>query len=146
MQSSTFKFNREILIGELGAVFVVNLVAAAAAHYTRNAAVVASSTIVGSKLGGTLFWLSARIYDQVTGRQFRAKTLASDIGYFTPAAIVLGLLLYDPSIYLTAHALLRQGVPVAAAVTAGQVVAFGLFLLGMNLYRLALYQVRGKSL
>jgi len=146
MRQSTFHFNWEILIGECGALALTNVAAPVAAHYTRNPAVISGAAVAGTLVGGGLGWLAARIYDQVRAKTFAAKTLASDLGYFTPAAIVLGLGLYDPAIYLTAHYLLGRGVGVAPAVAAGQIIAFALFLACLNLYRLALLRLRGKSL
>jgi hypothetical protein len=146
LRQSTYHFNREILIGECGALVVAAVTAPVASHYTRNPAVISSSAVAGTLVGGGLSWLAARIYDQVQARTFAARTLAGDLGYFTPAAILFGLGVYDPAIYLIAHALLERGVGVTAAVAAGQVVAFGLFLLCLNLYRLALLRLRGRSL
>jgi hypothetical protein len=59
--------------------------------------------------------------------------------------VILGLLVYDPSIYLTSHHLLKGGDRVLVSVLAGQVVAFGLFLACMNLYRAVLLRF-GKTL
>ena len=146
VQQSSLNFNRQIALGELGALLVVNFGAAATSHFTRSAAIISLSTVAGSKIGGTLFWLTARICDQIKGRQFRPGKLAGDIGFFTPAAIVLGLLIYDPAIFLTSHYLLNHGLPCAFAVTAGQIVAFGLFLLAMNFYRCGLLKLGMRSL
>jgi hypothetical protein len=146
MRQSTLHFNRELLIGECGALLLTNVTAPVAALYTRNAAVISSAAVAGTLAGGGLGWLAARIYDQYRAETLTAKGLASDLGYFTPAAIVLGLCIYDPVIYLTAHALLGRGTGVALAVGTGQLLAFSLFLLCLNLYRLALLRWRGKSL
>jgi hypothetical protein len=146
MQQSTLDFNREILFGECGALLAANPTATVVSHFTRNASVISSSAVAGTLVGGALFWLAARIYDKVKRKRFDAKTLASDIGYFTPAAIILGFLVYDPSIYFTSHHLLREGDRVEYSVIVGQVVAFTLFLGCMNFYRLLLLKVRGKSL
>jgi hypothetical protein len=146
MQQTTLDFNREILFGECGALLLAELAAAAAAHFTRSPAVISSCAVAGTLLGGGLFWLAARVFDAVREKRFGARALASDIGYFTPAAVILGLVVYDPSIYLTSHHLLNQGGRVARSVLAGQLVAFGLFLLGMNAYRLLLLRFRGKRL
>jgi hypothetical protein len=146
MQKSTLDFNREILFGECGALVMANPTAVLAAHFTSNAALISSAAVAGTLIGGGAFWLVARIYDQVREKRFSAKILATDLGYFTPAAVVFGFLVYDPSIYLTSHHLLRTGARVEFSVIVGQVVAFALFLACMNLYRLLLLRVRGKSL
>jgi hypothetical protein len=146
MQKSTLDFNREILFGECGALLMANPTATLVSHFTKNAAVISSSAVAGTLTGGALFWLAARVYDKVKVKRFDAKALASDIGYFTPAAIIVGILVYDPLIYFTAHHLLGEGDRVEYSVIAGQVVAFALFLLCMNAYRLILLRIRGKSL
>jgi hypothetical protein len=146
MQQSTLDFNKEILFGECGALLAANPTAYAVSRFTRNASLISWSAVAGTLIGGALFWLLARIYDKVRQRRFDAKVLASDIGYFTPAAILLGFLVYDPSIYFTSHELLREGDRVVDSVLVGQLVAFALFLLCMNIYRLLLLRFRGKSL
>ncbi len=87
MRSLAWDFNRELVVGEFGALGVANLTALVAARYTQSAAVISAAAIPGTLLGGSLFWLTARVYDQVTGQRFAAKSLASDIAWFTPAAI-----------------------------------------------------------
>jgi hypothetical protein len=146
MRQSTLNFNKEILIGECGALIAANPTAYAVSRFTRNTSVISWSAVAGTLVGGALFWLLARIYDKVREKRFDAKVLASDIGYFTPAAVLLGFLVYDPSIYLTSHHLLKQGDKVVDSVLVGQLVAFALFLLCMNLYRLVLLRFQLKSL
>jgi hypothetical protein len=146
MQQSTLDFNKEILFGECGALLAANPAALAVSHFTRNDAIISWSAVAGTLFGGALFWLLARIYDKVRQHRFDAKVLASDIGYFTPAAVLLGFLVYDPSIYFTSHHLLKEGDKVVDSVLIGQLVAFTLFLLCMNVYRLLLLRYQGKTL
>jgi hypothetical protein len=146
MQQSTLDFNREILFGECGALVTANPAATLVAHFTTSASIISSAAVAGTLIGGAAFWLVARIYNQVREKRFSAKVLATDVGYFTPAAVVFGFLVYDPSIYLTSHHLLKSGVRVEYSVIVGQVVAFALFLACMNFYRLLLLRIRGKSL
>jgi hypothetical protein len=146
MRSLAWDFNREMIFGELGAFVGANLAAVLVSHFTRDAAAVSFSAIPGTVIGGSAFWLSARIYDQVTGGRFKPRGLAGDIACFTPAAFVLSVLAYDPAIYLISHELLRRGNPVSASILAGQLVAFALFLLGMNAYRAMLFRATGKCL
>jgi hypothetical protein len=146
LQKTTLEFNREILFGECGALLAANPTAWVVSRFTGNAAVIAGSAVAGTLIGGGLFWLCARIYDKTRSGKFDRKALAIDIGYFTPAAIVLGLVVYDPAIYLASHHLLASGDRVVASVLAGQLLAFTLFLACMNLYRLALLRFGGKSL
>ena len=144
--SSTYHFNREILIGECGALAAVNIMAPLISHLTRDATTISTAAVVATLAGGSVGWLAARVYDKVRDRTFTAKAMASDIGYFTPAAILFGFLVYDPAIYLVSHHLLTRGFGGWLAVVLGQVVAFSLFLAALNLYRAVLLKYRGKSL
>ncbi len=146
MRQSTLDFNREILFGECGALLMANPAALAASKFTHSSEAISWAAVGGTLAGGALFWLAARVYDAVREKRFDARVLMSDIGYFTPVAVALGFLVYDPSIYLTSHYLLNQGEQVGHSVIVGQVVAFSLFLACMNLYRLVLLRLRGKSL
>jgi len=146
MLHSTLNFNREILIGECGALLLANGSAPVVYHFTRDPAVISWAAVAATLAGGGLFWLAARVYDKVREHAFSAKEMASDIGYFTPGAIVLGFGVYDPAIYLISHHLLVRGAGDGVAVLVGQLVAFSLFLAALNVYRLLLLRFRGKSL
>jgi hypothetical protein len=146
MQQSTLAFNRELIIGECGALLLVNPVASLTARITSNPSVISGSAVAGTLAGGALFWLAARIYDTSRSQGFSAKRLASDIGYFTPAAVLLGFVVYDPAIYLISRHLLKSGDTVTPAVFVAQAAAFLLFLASMNLYRILLLRLKGKQL
>lgn len=146
LRHSTLTFNRELLVGEISALVVANLLAPLVGHYTRNPSVISWSAVVGTLIGGGLGWLAARIYDRKKEQAYSTKGLAGDIAFFTPAAIACGLALYDPAIYLVSHGLLTRGFGVEVSVLVGQVVAFGLFALALNFYRFALLKFWGKAL
>jgi hypothetical protein len=146
MLQSTYHFNREILLGECGALVLANGSAPVVDHFTRNPAAISSAAVAATLIGGGLGWLAARVYDKVKEKTFTAKAIASDIGYFTPAAIILGLAVYDPALYLASHDLLTHGVGDAISVLLGQLAAFSLFLASLNIYRLLLLRFRGKTL
>jgi hypothetical protein len=146
MHKSTFVFNRELLFGECGALIVASPTASIVSRYTKSASEISFAAVAGTLAGGALFWLAARIYDSTRNAHLDTRVLASDIGYFTPAAILFGFLVYDPSIYLASHHLLRGGGSVMPSVFVGQAVAFLLFVLCMNIYRILLLRFRGKSL
>ncbi len=131
-------FNKQIVIGEIGSLVVANAAALAASRFTADAASISGFAVAGTLVGGTLAWIPARISDQMAARRFSWRQMAGDIGYFTPAALVLGLLVYEPALYFTARFLLGRGGAVERAVLPAQVLAFALFLAAMNLYREAL--------
>jgi hypothetical protein len=146
LRQSTFNFNRELLLGEICALVMANVVAPTAAHFSRDARVISTGAVVGTLIGGGLGWLVARIHDQRRAKTYSARAIASDVAYFTPAAIAFGLGVYDPAIYLISHWFLVRGDGVIISVVVGQIVAFGLFAVGLNLYRFALLKLWGKSL
>jgi hypothetical protein len=145
-EPSWLDFNKELVCGECGALVVANGAAWLVARFTPSPSWISGTAVVGTLAGGSLFWLAVRIYDRTRGRTYAKGEMASDLGYFTPAAIGLGLTVYDPSLYATSRYLLRQDAGVLWAVTAGQGVAFGLFATAMNLYRLVLCRFSGKRL
>jgi hypothetical protein len=146
VRQSTLNFNREILAGECGALVLANIAAPVCGHFTKNAAVISGVAVAATLVGGGLTWLAARIYDRKKQNTYNAQAIASDIGWFTPGAIVLGLGVYDPAIYLISHFLLVRGTAVWISVGVGQLVAFALFLLALNGYRHLLLRFRGKEL
>lgn len=146
MRQSTLDFNRELLAGECGALVLANVAVPAVAHFKAGATLLSSVAVAATLAGGSLSWIGARIYDQRRRKTFTAKSMVSDLGYFTPAALFFGFCVYDPVIYLLSHYLLLRGLGAWVAVVAGQVAAFSLFLLSLNAYRLSLFRLRGKAL
>ena len=146
VRRSTYNFNRQILLGEIGALLLANVTAPTVSHFTRRAAVISASAVAATLIGGTLGWLTARIRDHVKEKSFTARSMAADISYFTPAALFFGFFVYDPAIYLVSHHLLTHGAGVWVSVIAGQIMAFSLFLLSLNLYRFSLIRFRGRAL
>jgi hypothetical protein len=59
-------------------------------------------------IAGALNWLTTRIYDQRKYAQLSARSMAPDLGYFTPAAIVLSILVYNPVLYFPSEHLLER--------------------------------------
>jgi len=145
-EPSWLDFNKELICGECGALVVANGAAWLVARFTPNPSWISGTAVVGTLAGGSLFWMAARVYDRTRGRSYPRREIASDLGYFTPAAIGLGLTVYDPSLYATSRYLLRQDTGVLWAVTAGQGVAFSLFAAAMNVYRVVLRRCGGKRL
>jgi hypothetical protein len=115
-------------------------------HFRADATLLSSVAVAATLAGGSLSWMAVRIFHQKRQRTLTAKRMANDISYFTPAALFFGFCVYDPAIYLLSHYLLVRAVGAWVAVMTGQLVAFSLFLLAMNLYRLFLFRLRGKAL
>jgi hypothetical protein len=146
VRPSTLNFNRELLIGECGALLLANGAVPTLAHFTSSATLLSSAAVAATLLGGSLGWIGARIYSQMRARTFTPRSLVGDLSYFTPAAIFFGFCVYDPALYLATHHLLIHGAGAWIAVAVGQLVAFFLFLVSLNLYRFSLLRLHGKAL
>jgi hypothetical protein len=146
LRQSTLNFNKELLVGECGALLLANVTVPTLSHFTPNATVLSSAAVAATLAGGSLSWIAVRIYDQLRAKTFTRKSLAGDLGYFTPAAILFGFGVYDPVIYLLSHFLLLHEIGPWAAVMIAQLLAFLLFLVSLNAYRLSLFRLRGKML
>jgi hypothetical protein len=134
------------MVGECGALVLANLSVPALSHFYHNATFLSSTAVAATLVGGSLSWIAARIYDQKRQKTFTTRSLAGDLGYFTPAAVFCGFCIYDPVIYQVSHHLLKRGSNAWVAVFAGQLLAFFLFAVALNLYRLSLFKLRGKTL
>lgn len=146
MQKLFLNFNKEIIFGECGAFVGANVVALLSSKFISNPMVISIMAVAGTLIGGALFWLGARIYDKNKIGKFKKESLASDIYYFTPAALLFSLIIYDPILYFVSNTLLNQSVSVESSVITGQLIAFCLFLLAMNIYRVILFKIQGKQL
>jgi hypothetical protein len=143
---TAWDFNKEIIFGEIGSLLGAYAAALIAAHLTRNSTVISAGLIPGALLGGTIFWLTARIAHQRDRRTWSVRVLARDISYFTPAAALLGFVVYDPAIFFTSRFLLGRGAGVILSVAGGEITAFALFLTSMNGYRLLLAKTGARHL
>lgn len=129
-------FNKQLLFGEIGALTGTPLFPLITSHFTDDPAVVAFSAVIGGLAAGSVFWLVVRVYDERKRGLHWVRRLAGQIVWFSPAASVLGLMIYQPILFFVARHLIKTGALVVHAVLASQVLAFTSFLVAMNLYRL----------
>lgn len=141
-----FDFNKEIFFGELGALICIPLFSELMAQFTSRATFISFSAILGALIGGSTFWLAMRVYDKERKRKYSLGGLVEDIAYFTPAAFVLGLIIYQPVLFFVSHHLLVLGDKVLFSVLVSQASAFLLFLISINVYRSLLYKFVGEKL
>ena len=139
MYKKIFDFNKEILFGELGAVISAPIIAYFASLFTTSTNIISAVAVLGSIAGASLFWILMRAYDE--SRRHELSHLATDIGYFTPAAFLATLLFYYPTLFLISRHLLSQDYRVAASVILSQILAFSMFLVAMNLYHFYLRKI-----
>ena len=156
---SLFDFNKELLFGELGALIgapvlasigpkipFLKMVVSYLSKFIGFGSIVSLLAVIGSILGAAVFWLLIRIFDEKKMEIFSLKHFAKEIRYFTPAAFLLTLLVYYPSLFLISRHLLTQDYRVASSVILSQIVAFSLFLTSINAYRYFLWEIAGKRI
>jgi hypothetical protein len=139
-------FNKQILVGELGAPIGTPLAPWIAARYTTEPVNLSIAAMVGAWFGGSVFWLGMRILDERRRGGVSVRRLAGHIAYFTPAALVAGWTVYQPLLFFTMHRMVTAGQSVVWSAFAAQAVAFGSFLALLNVYRLLLAQGTGREL
>ena len=133
-------FNKEILCGEIGALISAPIIGFLASLFTKNISYISSAAVLGSLAGASLFWILMRAYDEKRMHVFTMQHLATDIGYFTPGAFLLALVVYYPSLFLMSRHLLTQDYRVVSSVILSQAIAFTLYLVAMNIYRYLLWK------
>ncbi len=146
MDKSTWNFNKEILFGEIGAWFSAPLLAYIVSKFVSSPAAISISAVIGSVIGGAIFWVSTRIYHHKKKSKFKPTKLANDILYFTPIAALLGWTIYNPTVYSLSHYFLNRGDKVIFSVVLSQLIAFIIFLIGINSYRFWLHRISKKRL
>ncbi len=146
MDQSTWEFNKELIIGEIGAWIGAPLVAFITSQFTKSPTIISFSAVAGVLISASVFWLATRIYHQKRKQAFSIAALAKDIAYFTPVAFSIAMLVYNPLVYFISHKLLTQGYHVIPSVIVSQGIAFALFLLLINFYRVILHHVTGRRL
>jgi len=139
-------FNKQIIVGEISALVGVPLAPSITARFNTNPSIIALSAILGGMLAGSIGWLAIRIRDERICGKKSVLNLASEIAFFSPAAFLLGLLVYQPTLFLIARHLLREGGHVVQSALLSQSAAFASFLVAINLYRIALRRFAGKRI
>lgn len=134
-------FNKELLFGEIGALIGIPLFPFLVSHFTHDPGVISSAAVIGGMVTGSCFWLVVKIGDEKGHGRRAARHLARKIAYFTPAAFVLGLLTYQPTVFFVSRWLIVNGDNVVYAALFSQALAFMFFLAAMNLYRLVIHRL-----
>ena len=138
-------FNRELIFGEIGALIGILLAPLIVSRYTSDAAILSSSAVGGGMVMGSVFWLLTSVGHETARGTDLVWRLGRKIVFFSPAAFVLGLLVYQPVLWLLSYWLIAWGVHVLWAAWLSQTVAFALFLSVMNLYRWLMHRLGGRN-
>jgi beta-lactamase regulating signal transducer with metallopeptidase domain len=139
MHKRIFDFNKEIIFGELGALISAPIAAFIASQFTKTASFISAIAVLGSLAGASLFWVAMRAIDEK--KRHELSHLASDIGYFTPAAFLTTLLFYYPTLFLLSRHLINQDYRIMSSVVLSQILAFSMFLIVINLYHYYLLKI-----
>jgi hypothetical protein len=144
--NSLIDFNKQILFGETGALIGTPLAAYVAARFTTDPSVLSFSVVLGGLVAGSLAWLIVKIRDEKKRGANSVFHLTGQIVLFSPAAFVVGLIVYQPTLFLVARRLIKGGERVLYSALISQFTAFSLFLVAINLYRIALHRYAGKRI
>ena len=139
MKKSPFlDFNKQIVVGEIGSLIGAPLAGTLCSLFTQNPNTISGFTVAGSLIGASLFWLITRILDEKRKKQFSTKKLFGDIAFYTPAAVTLVFLVYQPTLFFLTKTFLNSKMFVTLAVILSQIIAFMLFLVLINIYRIVI--------
>jgi uncharacterized membrane protein YeaQ/YmgE (transglycosylase-associated protein family) len=139
-------FNKEVLIGEVGAIVGATLFGFLGSLISRSPNFIPIATLVGSIFGGTISMLMARIRDEKKYKTFSTKKLVRDITLYTPAAFLIAGLVSYPVLILVTHSLFVKEHISYLSSFIGELSSFLVFLIIINIYRYALSHLLNKEL
>lgn len=143
---SLIDFNKQLLFGETGAVIGTPLAPLVTARFTADPSIISFSAVLGGLVAGSIGWLIVKISDEKKRGGNAVLNLTGQIALFTPAAFILGLMVYQPTLFLVARHLIRDGEKgrlFRAHLAIRRVFSF---LVAINLYRIALHRLAGKRI
>ena len=146
MGKAIFDFNKQILFAEIGAFAGAPLFATFASYLTNSNDFIAYLSVIGAIVGSVILWIATRVYDKRRAGAYALNSLAKDIMYFTPAAFILAMSIYYPSIFYLSRYLFSETGMILSSVIVSQSIAFIAFLTAMNIYRYGLILLVGKHL
>lgn len=138
----TINFNKEILIGEIGALAGTQGFGHFASKIFSSSAVISAFVVLGAIIGASLFWFLARLYHRKIQRKETNKTVAKEISYFAPASAFLAIFVYYPTLFFVTKYFLKHHDAVSHSAIISQVIAFVMFLIGINVYRYILIKLK----
>jgi hypothetical protein len=139
-------FNKEILIGEVGTLLGIQFVDFLSSDSHFPIKLIPHLIVLGAIIGGSLFWLLARVYDGSKEGKYSEKKLFDDMKYFTPASTFFTFAFYYPVLFFATKYFLEHHRKLEFSTITSQVIAFLAFIIGINIYRYILLKVKGKNL
>jgi uncharacterized membrane protein YeaQ/YmgE (transglycosylase-associated protein family) len=139
-------FNKEVLIGEIGALVCAPLFGLIGSLIMGSPNFVSLATLIGSIFGGCVSMLIARIHDEKKYKRFSTRKLMRDISFYTPAAFLIAGLISYPILLIVTHTLFMIGHISYLSSFIGELSGFVVFLILINVYRYALSRLLNKEL
>jgi hypothetical protein len=140
------EFNKELIFSEMGAIVCAPLVSWIVSQITKTPSTISASAVIGATAGAGIIWISTRMYHKRKRGDASLKSLAADMAYFTPVALLLTLLIYYPILYFASKHFLEGAHGVFASVILSQLAAYILFMISINCYRLILIYLGKRTL
>jgi hypothetical protein len=139
------EFNKEFIIGEIGATTGAPVFGYVTSLFTHAAGVISGAAVVGALLGGAVFYLSLRWYHKMRARSVSRKDFVLDLIHITPMAIVFSLIVSYPTLFFLSR-YLQESHSAILSVVVSQFAAFSSFLIVINIYRHFLLRITGRIL
>lgn len=146
ISKETFNFNKELLIGEVGTLMGIQFINFLSSIFSFPIKLIPHFVVLGAIIGGSLFWLAARIYDKSKQGKYSEKKFLYDIKYFTPVSAFFTFAFYYPALFFSTRYFLTHHRQLEFSTIISQIIAFGLFMIGINLYRFLFLKVFKKDL
>jgi len=143
---NTINFNKEILFGEVGAIVGIQISSYILSKMDYSINLLSYIIVISAIVGASLFWFAMRVYDKTRKNKYPEKNIIEDIAYYAPAAFILTSLFYYPTLFFATKYFLEHNRMIEYSATISQIIAFGLFLVGINIYRYVLGKYYKKEL
>ena len=146
LNQRAINFNKEIFVGEIGALLFAPIFTLLASHIFRSPNLISFSALAGSLSGGCILWLATRIYDEKKYGNFSAGKFSRDIAFYTPVAFLISILISYPTVVIVTRFLfIKDHAPIFSSL-AGELSGFLIFLILINTYRIILNRSFKKKL
>ncbi len=145
---SAVNFNRQMIFAESGSFVCTPLAAHIFSRFTSAPNYISFGAILGGIVGSSFMFVATRIRDKrkFDDKNYASRELIGDLAYITPAAFILAVIVYYPFVFYASRYLLLQDFRATVSALAGQLGAFILIAICLNIYRLILKKKFGKEL
>jgi hypothetical protein len=146
LSKNFWDFNKELFFGEVGTLIGIQFVNLLSESYAFPIRLIPHLVVLGAMIGGSLFWLLARVYYKSKEEKYSEKKFLDDVKYFVPASTFFTFVFYYPVLFFATKYFLEHHRKLEFSTIVPQVIAFCAFIVGINIYRYILLKVEGKNL